>query len=178
MCGIAGVFSTVGDLASFLRYMLDPATATGRPSFGTGWTEESLTIQTGTLEPGRGLFWHPTPGTDRADHTWVHYGFTGTAMWISPKLGTWAVLLTNKVYYTRDREQLTSIRDWPATTPAATQCEPRSSGAMWVWLELWHARLREVSEQGRTVLPRCRTPCSCTRLGGLRGSVGDEEERL
>ncbi|MER8186971.1 serine hydrolase domain-containing protein [Kitasatospora sp. NPDC094015] len=111
VCGIAGAFSTAGDLSRFLRYMLDPATAANTPGFGPGWTEESLTVQTGGLEPVRGLFWHPAPGTDPTDHVWVHYGFTGTGMWISPKLGTWAVLLTNKLYLTRDREPLTGIRN-------------------------------------------------------------------
>jgi CubicO group peptidase (beta-lactamase class C family) len=62
VCGIAGTFSTADDLSAFLRYMLDPATASRRPGFGPGWTEESLTVQTGSMEPVRGLFWHPAPG--------------------------------------------------------------------------------------------------------------------
>ncbi|WP_407288252.1 serine hydrolase domain-containing protein [Streptomyces sp. BP-8] len=111
VCGIAGTFSVLDDLARFLRYMLDPTTAPTAPGFGPSWVEESLSVQTGTLEPVRGLFWHPAPGTDPADRTYVHYGFTGTGMWISPKRGTWAVLLTNKLYYTRDREPLTRIRN-------------------------------------------------------------------
>ncbi|GAU69789.1 penicillin-binding protein [Streptomyces sp. NBRC 110611] len=64
------------------------------------------------MTPERGLFWHPAPGTDpAADNIWVHYGFTGTGMWISPAKGRWAVLLTNKLYYTRDREPLTAVRN-------------------------------------------------------------------
>ena len=111
VCGIAGTFSALDDLAVFLRYLLDPATALARPGFGPEWTQESLAVHTGVMEPVRGLFWHPAPGTDPAEQTWVHYGFTGTGMWISPKLGTWAVLLTNKLYFTRDREPLTGIRN-------------------------------------------------------------------
>lgn len=111
VCGIAGAFSTADDLARFLRYLLDPATAPAQPGFGPAWTEESLTIHTGQLEPARGLFWYPAPGTEPADHTWVHYGFTGTGMWISPKQNRWAILLTNKLYYTRDRQPLADIRD-------------------------------------------------------------------
>lgn len=91
--------------------MLDPTTAPAAPGFGPNWVEESLSVQTGTLEPVRGLFWHPAPGTDPANRSYVHYGFTGTSMWISPKRGTWAVLMTNKLYYTRDREPLTRIRN-------------------------------------------------------------------
>ncbi|WP_037906055.1 serine hydrolase domain-containing protein [Actinacidiphila yeochonensis] len=109
VCGIAGVFSVLDDLAVFLRCLLDPAAC--RPGFGPAWTRESLTVQTGELEPVRGLFWHPAPGTDPAEQVWVHYGFTGTGMWLSPRSGTWAVLLTNKLYFTRDREPLTTIRN-------------------------------------------------------------------
>ncbi|MFD8079524.1 serine hydrolase domain-containing protein [Streptomyces sp. NPDC059718] len=111
VCGIAGAFSVLNDLAAFLRYLLDPSTAPATPGFGPDWTEESLTVHTGKLTPVRGLFWHPAPNTTPADRTWVHYGFTGTGMWLSPKLGTWAILLTNKLYFTRDREPLTAIRN-------------------------------------------------------------------
>ena len=111
VCGIAGVFTVADDLAVFLRYLLDPGAAGRRPGFGPRWTAESLKIQTGSLEPARGLFWHPAPGTDPAERIWVHYGFTGTGMWIAPGRGAWAVLLTNKLYCTRDREPLTMIRN-------------------------------------------------------------------
>ncbi|WP_367433211.1 serine hydrolase domain-containing protein [Streptomyces celluloflavus] len=111
VCGIAGAFTVLGDLAVFLRHMLGSASHPGLAGFGTAWTAESLTIQTGTHEPTRGLFWHPAPGTTPADDIWVHYGFTGTGMWISPTQGRWAVLLTNKLIYTRDRQPLTDVRN-------------------------------------------------------------------
>ncbi|MFK0024947.1 serine hydrolase domain-containing protein [Streptomyces sp. NPDC090798] len=111
VCGIAGAFTVLDDLALFLRHMLDTSTSLGRAGFGPAWTRQSLTVQTGTLEPVRGLFWHPAPGTHPDDDIWVHYGFTGTGMWISPQQGRWAVLLTNKLYYTRDRQPLTDVRN-------------------------------------------------------------------
>ncbi|ANS66764.1 Beta-lactamase class C [Streptomyces lincolnensis] len=111
VCGIAGAFTVLDDLALFLRHMLDTSTSLGRAGFGPTWTRQSLTVQTGTLEPARGLFWHPAPGTHPDDDIWVHYGFTGTGMWISPQRGRWAVLLTNKLYYTRDRQPLTDVRN-------------------------------------------------------------------
>ncbi|PJN03757.1 serine hydrolase [Streptomyces sp. CB01201] len=110
-CGIAGAFTVLADLVALLRYMLDTTTVPGRAGFGPVWTTESLTIQTGELEPVRGFFWHPAPGTGPADDVWVHYGFTGTGMWISPRQRRWAVLLTNKLYYTRDRQPLTDVRN-------------------------------------------------------------------
>jgi CubicO group peptidase (beta-lactamase class C family) len=111
VCGIAGVFTVLDDLTTFLRYMLDTATSPGQAGFGPAWTATSLTVQTGTLAPVRGLFWHPAPETAPADNVWVHYGFTGTGMWLSPRQGRWAVLLTNKLYYTRDRQPLTDVRN-------------------------------------------------------------------
>ncbi|WP_420080131.1 serine hydrolase domain-containing protein [Streptomyces sp. JL4002] len=107
VCGIAGAFSVLDDLALFLRHMLAPA----QTAFGPTWTKDSLRIHTGTLTPARGLFWHPAPDTDPAEDIWVHYGFTGTGMWISPAQSRWAVLLTNKLRLNRDREPLTGIRN-------------------------------------------------------------------
>ncbi|MGW3952492.1 serine hydrolase domain-containing protein [Streptomyces sp. NPDC004752] len=111
VCGIAGAFTVLDDLAALLRHMLDTSTAPERAGFGRGWTATSLTVQTGTLAPVRGLFWHTAPETAPADDVWVHYGFTGTGMWVSPRHGRWAVLLTNKLYYTRDRQPLTDVRN-------------------------------------------------------------------
>ncbi|OKK02603.1 serine hydrolase [Streptomyces sp. CB03234] len=111
VCGIAGAFSVLDDVVRFLRYLLAPATAAEKPGFGTGWVEESLQIHTGGLAPPRGLFWHPAPGCSPMDDVWVHYGFTGTGMWVSPKQSRWAVLLANKLYYTREREPLTALRN-------------------------------------------------------------------
>jgi len=111
VCGIAGVFTVLDDLVRFLRYLLDPATTPAEAGFGPAWTARSLTVQTGGLQPARGLFWHPAPGTTDEQDIWVHYGFTGTGMWFSPTRDRWAVLLTNKLYYTRDRQPLTDIRN-------------------------------------------------------------------
>jgi CubicO group peptidase (beta-lactamase class C family) len=111
VCGIAGVFTVLDDLVRFLRYMLDPSTAPVEAGFGADWTAHSLAIRTGQLQPARGLFWHPAPATGNDEDIWVHYGFTGTGMWLSPAKGRWAVLLTNKLYYTRDRQPLTDIRN-------------------------------------------------------------------
>ena len=112
VCGIAGAFSVLDDLAAFLRYLLDPTQAAEQPGFGPDWITASLQVQTRDLTPVRGLFWHPAPETNPAtDDIWVHYGFTGTAMWLSPTQGRWAVLLTNKLHYTRDRQPLTDVRN-------------------------------------------------------------------
>ncbi|MEU0571532.1 serine hydrolase domain-containing protein [Nonomuraea sp. NPDC005983] len=111
VCGIAGVFTTLQDLARFLGHLLPPGPDPDRVGFGPAWVSESLQVHTGHLTPARGLLWHPAPGTNPEEDIYVHYGFTGTAMWLSPKQQRWAVLLTNKLYYSRDRDPLMSIRN-------------------------------------------------------------------
>ncbi|WP_432120790.1 serine hydrolase domain-containing protein [Streptomyces sp. S1] len=106
-CGIAGVFTTTGDIGRFLRHLLDPVPGT----FSAAWTTASLRVRTGPLDPPRGLFWHPAPGTGPADDVWAHFGFTGTGLWVSPARGRWAVLLTNRLYLTRDPGPLARVRD-------------------------------------------------------------------
>ncbi|WP_152988576.1 serine hydrolase domain-containing protein [Janthinobacterium sp. Ant5-2-1] len=106
VCGIAGLFSNVPDLERFLRAMLTPH----GDVFDAAWVRESLRVQTGELQPSRGLFWHPAAGTGPQDDVWCHLGFTGTAMWLSPRRGRYAVLLTNKLYYTREFDRINALR--------------------------------------------------------------------
>ncbi|MGW2543162.1 serine hydrolase domain-containing protein [Kitasatospora sp. NPDC001574] len=106
--GNAGAFSTARDLERFLTALLDPPP--GLP-WGEEWITESLREQTGGLEPARGLSWLCAAGTDPAEGTFVHYGFTGTGIWISRRLGRWALLLTNKVHYDREFQPLTDLRN-------------------------------------------------------------------
>ncbi|GAA3104068.1 hypothetical protein GCM10017687_14300 [Streptomyces echinatus] len=84
-------------------YMLAPATSQRRAGFGSEWITRSLTIQTGELRPTRGLFWHPSPGTTTEEDVWVHYGFTGTGMWISPTKDRWACSLPTSFTTPRPR---------------------------------------------------------------------------
>ncbi|WP_379518984.1 serine hydrolase domain-containing protein [Nonomuraea insulae] len=110
VCGIAGVFSTLGDVEMFLRHMIAD-NGMAEAGFGGKWVEKSLQIHTGVLQPARGLFWFPAPGTNPSDGVFVHHGFTGTAMWVNRERGRWAALLTNKLYYSRDREPIARFRD-------------------------------------------------------------------
>ncbi len=108
VCGISGLFSNVPDLQRFLQAML--AQGLQGEVLDANWVRASLTVQTGSLTPSRGLFWHPAAGTGPEDDVWCHLGFTGTAMWISTRRGRYAVLLTNKLYYTRDFTRINALR--------------------------------------------------------------------
>ncbi|MGY0460252.1 serine hydrolase domain-containing protein [Kitasatospora sp. cg17-2] len=106
--GNAGAFSTARDLERFLTALLAPP---GGLPWGDPWITESLRVHTGGLAPARGLSWLCAAGTDPAAGTFVHYGFTGTGIWISRRRGRWALLLTNKVHYDRDFQPLTDLRN-------------------------------------------------------------------
>lgn len=108
VCGISGTFSNAVDLGRFLRNVLDPAGGVG---FGARWIRESLRVHTGDLQPERGLSWHTVPEMPASYDVWAHYGFTGTGMWVSPTRGRWGILLTNKLYYSRDRVPISRVRN-------------------------------------------------------------------
>ncbi|MGW4913734.1 serine hydrolase domain-containing protein [Streptomyces sp. NPDC004270] len=112
VCGTAGAFSVLPDLAAFLRHLLRPRPDGGRAGFGTAWIQESLRIQTGELTPAGGLFWRPAPGTvPGTDDIWEHYGSGAAGAWLSSEQGRWAVLLTNTRYSTRDYGSLIQVRN-------------------------------------------------------------------
>ncbi|MFB7905890.1 serine hydrolase domain-containing protein [Kitasatospora sp. NPDC056076] len=106
--GNAGVFSTARDLACFLTAVLAPPPEL---PWGARWITASLREQTGGLAPARGLSWLVAAGTDPAEGTFVHYGFTGTGCWVSRRQGRWALLLTNKVHHDRNTQPLTDLRN-------------------------------------------------------------------
>ncbi|MGW2375270.1 serine hydrolase domain-containing protein [Kitasatospora sp. NPDC001683] len=106
--GNAGAFSTARDLARFLTALLAPPP---QLPWGEPWITASLREQTGGLTPARGLSWLYAPGTEPAEGTFVHYGFTGTGIWVSRRLGRWALLLTNQVHHSRVTQSLTDLRN-------------------------------------------------------------------
>jgi CubicO group peptidase (beta-lactamase class C family) len=111
-CGSAGVFSNTADLAIFMRQLLRMLDADdgAEGRFGADWLRASLKVQTGALTPARGLFWHPAAGTEPEDDVWCHHGFTGTSLFICPQQRRYGVLLTNKVYFTRETEAINGLR--------------------------------------------------------------------
>ncbi|MGH3721249.1 MAG: hypothetical protein ACRDRI_20835 [Pseudonocardiaceae bacterium] len=72
--GAPGPNFTLADTETFLRYLLDPATTPDKPGFGPAWVAESLQPTPGDLQPARGLFWLPAPGTDPTDDSWNCHG--------------------------------------------------------------------------------------------------------
>jgi CubicO group peptidase (beta-lactamase class C family) len=108
-CGSAGAFSSAADLAVWMRHLLALLDGSaGAVGFDADWLRASLRVQTGELSPPRGLFWHPAANVD--DDLWCHHGFTGTSLFLSPGRRRYGVLLTNKVYFTRETEAINALR--------------------------------------------------------------------
>ncbi|OYV71576.1 MAG: hypothetical protein B7Z72_06630, partial [Gemmatimonadetes bacterium 21-71-4] len=49
-------------------------------------------------------------GSLLSPHAFGHTGFTGTSIWIDPEKDLFIILLTNRVYPTRQNEQILRVR--------------------------------------------------------------------
>jgi serine-type D-Ala-D-Ala carboxypeptidase len=110
ICGHAGLFATIGDVAAFAAAVID--TVLGRPR--GRWRTE--VVQRFIDEPAAPattwrLGWDTPaiePGVSHAGDRWPrtgaigHTGFTGTSLWLDLPRGRWVALLTNRVHPTRN----------------------------------------------------------------------------
>ncbi len=116
VAGHAGLFSIAGDLGIFGEHML---------AIDNGWNGivSRETLQFCWSEAARGAQGHHVGGWDTpsGESTSVgqgfnhaatrgHLGFTGTSLWIDRSRKTVAVLLTNRVYPTRENPNIKALR--------------------------------------------------------------------
>jgi beta-N-acetylhexosaminidase len=114
VAGHAGLFSTAGDLAIFARAMLN------RGSIGSQRILRPATVSEITkAQPLSGntrtLGWMvPTENSSSGRYfsksSYGHTGFTGTSLWIDPEKDLAVILLTNRVYPTRENDKITAVR--------------------------------------------------------------------
>jgi CubicO group peptidase (beta-lactamase class C family) len=110
VCGHAGLFATIGDVAAFAAAVIDAVAGGARGR----WRAEVVKRFVGdAAAPGATwrLGWDtpaPEPGTSHAGDRWPrtaaigHTGFTGTSLWLDLARGRWVALLTNRVHPTRN----------------------------------------------------------------------------
>ena len=114
VAGHAGLFGTAGDLARFAQVMLDEGQV-GSDHWVAPGTFREFTTRAGVPGSSRALGWD-TPGTDPflgsgwSQSSFGHTGLTGTLLWIDPGKDLFIVLLTNRVYPTRDNEGFSDVR--------------------------------------------------------------------
>ncbi|MDX2091638.1 MAG: serine hydrolase domain-containing protein [Kofleriaceae bacterium] len=118
VCGHAGLFARIGDVATFAAAIVD--TANGIPR-GRLRPDVVTRFLTESAAPGASwrLGWDTpssTPGVSHAGDRWPrsgsagHLGFTGTSMWLDLARRRWVVLLTNRVHPTRSGASADAIK--------------------------------------------------------------------
>jgi CubicO group peptidase (beta-lactamase class C family) len=101
VAGHAGVFSTADDLKIFARMLLRH----GEWNRTRILNPESVDLMTRVESPAgghtRGFGWDlggPDGDTYFPAGSYGHLGFTGTMIWISPRMDLFAIVLTHRVY--------------------------------------------------------------------------------
>jgi CubicO group peptidase (beta-lactamase class C family) len=120
----AGLFSTAGDLARFARMLLNGGTLDGRRIVSRE-TIERFTRRAGIPGSDRALGWDTksaegsSAGSLLSARSFGHTGFTGTSIWIDPERRLFIILLTNRVYPTRENNLIREAR--PAVADAVAR---------------------------------------------------------
>ncbi|MDX2160810.1 MAG: serine hydrolase domain-containing protein [bacterium] len=108
--GHAGLFGTAAAVAQFGQAWLNKAVLT--PAL----VEQAVREQAVTDDERRGLGWmiksraNSSAGDAFSPLSFGHTGFTGTSLWIDPEKSLIAALLTNRVYYGRERPGIHAFR--------------------------------------------------------------------
>ena len=115
----AGVFSTAADLLEFGRHLLaiDQGRAVDNPLVSRETLQFAWSHEAGS-DVGHHLAGWDTPSGNRSsagrgfapEHTVGHLGFTGTSLWIERNHGVISVLLSNRVYPTRENQCIKDLR--------------------------------------------------------------------
>ena len=109
VCGHAGLFASIDDVARFAAALVDTAAGQARGRLRTEVVQRFVTT---SAAPGASwrLGWDTpsaVPGVSHAGDRWPrthavgHLGFTGTSLWLDLAHRRWVALLTNRVHPTR-----------------------------------------------------------------------------
>jgi beta-N-acetylhexosaminidase len=123
VAGHAGMFTTAGDLAVFCQMMLNGGIYGHHRLFNRA-TIAQFTAAEVISGNARTLGWMaPTPpsssGSYFSPRSYGHLGYSGTSMWIDPDRQLFVILLTNRVYPTRENNKITAVR--PAVHDAVVE---------------------------------------------------------
>jgi beta-glucosidase-like glycosyl hydrolase/CubicO group peptidase (beta-lactamase class C family) len=131
--GHAGLFSSVHDLTIFAQMYLNGGMYGGKRYLKA----ETIDLFIRPVDPSkhtRAIGWdtkartgYSSAGTLFGPRSFGHTGFTGTSIWFDPDQKIFAILLTNRVYPTRENQKIRDVRSKYAdlvfqalTTPANT----------------------------------------------------------
>ncbi|MDI6767988.1 MAG: glycoside hydrolase family 3 N-terminal domain-containing protein, partial [Bacteroidota bacterium] len=113
--GHAGLFSTASELSIFLQMIMNGGSYAGKQYL------KSETIKLFTTRKNnrstRALGWdtktmngYNSAGSLFGEKSFGHTGFTGTSVWVEPEKKIFIILLTNRVYPTRNNSKIMQIR--------------------------------------------------------------------
>ena len=114
VAGHAGMFTTAGDVAAFAQMMLNGGIYAHHRVLLRS-TANQFTDAQAMSANARTLGWMAPTENSSSGHyfsrqSFGHTGFTGTSLWIDPEKDLFVVLLTNRVYPTRDNDKLAKLR--------------------------------------------------------------------
>jgi CubicO group peptidase (beta-lactamase class C family) len=114
IAGHAGLFGTAGNLARFARAILGGGLLEGRRIVSPETLARFLR-RAGIPGSSRALGWDtPAPGSSAGTKLSAdaigHTGFTGNSLWIDRRLELGIILLTNRVYPTRENTRIFEVR--------------------------------------------------------------------
>ncbi len=114
VAGHAGVFSTAENLAAFCQMLLNGGIYAHHRTLRRATIAEFTAPQ--ALSGGTRTFgWAvPTEGSSSGHYfsksSFGHTGFTGTSIWVDPEKELFVILLTNRVYPTRENHKIQQVR--------------------------------------------------------------------
>ncbi len=112
----AGLFSTAEDLAALAQMLLNGGIYRHHRFFSPETIKYWTTRQNMPMGSSRALGWdtpsdqNSTAGDYFSKGSFGHLGFTGTSIWIDPNRKIAIILLTNRVYPTRERGGMHEVR--------------------------------------------------------------------
>ncbi|HXG38852.1 MAG TPA: glycoside hydrolase family 3 N-terminal domain-containing protein [Bacteroidota bacterium] len=113
--GHAGLFSTASDLAVMMQMLLNGGTYGGVRYLQTETVQKFITRQ--SEKSTRAIGWdtknltgYTSAGRLFGPKSFGHTGFTGTSLWADPEKNLFVILLTNRVYPTRNNTKIFDVR--------------------------------------------------------------------
>lgn len=113
IAGHAGLFGTAPAVGAFARTIANGLK--GQSNIASVDVFKTFLAKSNVPKSSRALGWDTmrvtsSCGTRMSPSAFGHTGFTGTSLWIEPNSDLYVVLLTNRVYPTRDNNNILDIR--------------------------------------------------------------------
>ena len=115
VAGHAGLFSTTEDLAVLVQLLINKGIYGGKRYLSEEVINKFLTPENRSSNRVHGwglksLTGYSSAGSKFSNESFGHTGFTGTSIWVDPIRKVFVILLTNRVYPTRENNKISEFR--------------------------------------------------------------------